>query len=492
MASIKNIPYGFNANYETVIKIIGSKYVKYLVEKPDSKAKHGTKAETQSMFKTLPPYHTRQKHGNPPDLNKSSCQQINYGLNDEQQNNGEKEGHKSQQVKANNDQFMETKGSNLPNTHCVSAPFGDKSLSYMHMLLKPSIGAQTLRQHERQQDTVQKPPVTYEDNEHLLTFLRKELETYPLSLITLEKLQEACKVLDPRVSGLLPQTQLSHLLLKHEIPLQLPTVKLLFKTFSKANDQELVNYEKLVHCLTLVAVSKMQNSKVLPEKSQKTKDHSESTWTPEYAFQVLKQILKEQKKKLNLGKLSLSFLQQDDKCSGLLSLSETELICKKHELTLPPGILETLVSTYDIGRRGKIRWKSFVEFLKEVQDGTDPSLLVYRRGNKGKIADDSQVDKGKHNFMEAKTWKHDTPDSSDSEEQDAWIDRFRKLEKALYLSDIKNTGKLNREKAKRLVHNYNQIYDLCLSPLKIDKAFQHSRPGQDMPLEPLLHYLKEL
>lgn len=35
MASIKNIPYGFNANYETVIKIIGSKYVKYLVEKPN-------------------------------------------------------------------------------------------------------------------------------------------------------------------------------------------------------------------------------------------------------------------------------------------------------------------------------------------------------------------------------------------------------------------------------------------------------------------------
>lgn len=35
MASIKNIPYGFNDNYETVIKIIGSKYVKYLVEKPD-------------------------------------------------------------------------------------------------------------------------------------------------------------------------------------------------------------------------------------------------------------------------------------------------------------------------------------------------------------------------------------------------------------------------------------------------------------------------
>uniref|UniRef100_A0ACB8F4J3 Uncharacterized protein n=1 Tax=Sphaerodactylus townsendi TaxID=933632 RepID=A0ACB8F4J3_9SAUR len=440
MASIKNIPYGFNGNYETVIKIIGSKYVKYLVEKPEHKAKDGVKAETKSMLRTLSPCHTRKKHGNPSDVNKPPCQQINYKLNNEQ-DKSEKEGlNKSQQAKTNNDQFVDIEGLNLPNSYCVSVPSGDKSLSYMHTLQKPSIGAQTLRQHGKKQDTMQKPTETYEDNDSLLTFLKKELEPYPLSLITLEKLQEACKVLDPRVSGLLPQTQLSHLLLKHEIPLQLPTVKLLFKTFSKANDRELVNYENLVHCLTLVAASKMQNSGVFPQKRQNTKNHSESFWTPEYAFLVLKQILKEQKKELDLGKLSLSFLQQDNSCSGLLSLSETALICKKHELTLPPGILEALVSTYDIGRRGNIRWKSFVEFLKEVQDGIDPSLLVYRKGNKGKIEDDTQLDKGEH----TKTWEQEkdySSDPSDSEERDDWIDRFRKLEKALYLSDVKNTGK---------------------------------------------------
>lgn len=55
-----------------------------------------------------------------------------------------------------------------------------------------------------------------------------------------------------------------------------------------------------------------------------------------------------------------------------------------------------------------------------------------------------------------------------------------------------NTGKLEKEKAKRLIHNYNQIYNLCLSPLKIDNAFRPFQAGQDMPLEPLLHYLKEL
>ncbi|XP_053104038.1 uncharacterized protein C1orf87 homolog isoform X2 [Hemicordylus capensis] len=489
MASIRTIPYGFNTNYETVIKIIGSKYVRCLAEKSDGKAKEGVKAEMQSVLKTLPLCNMRQTHGNPPSLNKPPCQQIDDGLDGEQQNKGEMDEHKSKQAETNKSRFVDSKGLESPNMHCVTVPSGDKSLSYIHTLQKPSIGAQTLKQLERQQDTTQEFMEPYEENDSLLILLSKELELHPLSMTTLEKLQEEFKVLDPRVSGLLSQAQLSHLLLKHEVPLQLPTVKLLFKRFSKANDRELVNYEKLLHFLTLVAANKMQPEQAIPEKSQNVQNHSKSSWTPGVAFQALKQILKE-RGELDFGKLSLSFLQQDKTCSGLLSLSETEIICQQHRLTLHPGMLETLVSTYEFGRRGRIRWKMFVEFLKKVQTGIDPALLVCRRGNKEKSEDDSQ-DKGQL----LKTWeqiKYYTSDSSDSEEQDAWIDRFRKLERALYLSDIKNTGKLEKEKAKRLIHNYNQIYDLCLSPLKIDKAFRSFRPGQDMPLEPLLHYLKEL
>lgn len=92
--------------------------------------------------------------------------------------------------------------------------------------------------HSFSQDIAQKP--MDEENDSLLGILRKELEKCPLNLTTLEKLQEECKVLDPRVSRLLSRAQLSHLLLKYEVPLQLLTVKLLFKRFSKANDQELV------------------------------------------------------------------------------------------------------------------------------------------------------------------------------------------------------------------------------------------------------------
>ncbi|XP_062974207.1 uncharacterized protein C1orf87 homolog [Elgaria multicarinata webbii] len=495
MGSVRNIPYGFSANYETVIKIIGSKYVRCLVEKNDGKAKEGVKAETQSMSRTLPPRNARQTHGNPPGLSKPPCQQINYGRNDEQQNKGEKEEHRYKQGETNDNRSVDSKALKSLNIHCITAPSGDKSLSYIHTLQKPSIGAQTLRQLERQQDIVEEPTETYEENDSLLAVLKKELELYPLSLTTLDKLQEECKVLDPRISRLLTQAELSHLLLKHEIPLQLPTVKLLFKRFSKANDLELVNYEKLLQFLTLVAASKIQQAGALSEKSQNVKNQSKSPCTPEDAFQVLKQILKEQKGELDIGKLSLSFLQQDKTCSGLLSLSETEMICQKHGITLHPGMMEVLVNTYDFGRRGRVQWKSFVEFLKDVQAGIDPSSLVCRRRKKEKSEDDSQKDKKQHKHLSTKTWKqmnHDVSDSSDSEERDAWIDRFRKLEKALYMSDVKNTGKLEKEKAKRLIYNYNQIYDLCLSPLKIDKAFRPFRPGQEMPLEPLLHYLKEL
>ncbi|ETE67462.1 putative protein C1orf87, partial [Ophiophagus hannah] len=312
MASVRNLPYGFGANYETVIKIIGSKYVRCLVEKSDGKAKEIVKPEARSMLQTLPLHNIRQ-NGKYPDRNKPPGQQINNGVNIESQNKDGVEKYTSKQIETNVIRSVDNKEQKPLNLYCVTAPCGDKSLSYIHSIKKPS----------------------FEDQNSLQ---QQESELHPISLTTLASLNEELKERDPKKSGFLSQAQLNTLLLKHDIPLQLPTVKLLFKKCSQANDQELI---------------------------------------------------KEQYK-----------LQ-----------------------TANP-------------------WNSY--------------------------------------------------DVSDSEGQEAWIDRFRKMEKALYLSDVKNTGKLEKEKAKRLIHNYNQIYDLCLSPLKIDKAFRPFHYHQDMPLEPLLQYLKEL
>ncbi|KAM4642174.1 uncharacterized protein C1orf87 homolog [Discoglossus pictus] len=54
------------------------------------------------------------------------------------------------------------------------------------------------------------------------------------------------------------------------------------------------------------------------------------------------------------------------------------------------------------------------------------------------------------------------------------------------------SGMVEKEKAKRLIHNYNQIYSLSLSPLKISEALQKFSSGHDIFLERVLLYLKEL
>uniref|UniRef100_A0ABI7XW65 Uncharacterized protein n=1 Tax=Felis catus TaxID=9685 RepID=A0ABI7XW65_FELCA len=81
---------------------------------------------------------------------------------------------------------------------------------------------------------------------------------------------------------------------------------------------------------------------------------------------------------------------------------------------------------------------------------------------------------------------------NEPEEYETWTDRFRKLENALYLCDLTNTGVLEKERARRLIHNYNLIYNLSLSPRKIDQALRRFRAGENMLLEPTLQYLKEL
>ncbi|XP_069089460.1 uncharacterized protein C1orf87-like [Pleurodeles waltl] len=87
---------------------------------------------------------------------------------------------------------------------------------------------------------------------------------------------------------------------------------------------------------------------------------------------------------------------------------------------------------------------------------------------------------------------HQVAELSDSKHHESWIDRFGKLEKALSLCDTQNTGKIEKERAKRLIHNYNHIYNLALSPLRIDQALRKFHCGDSVTLEPVFQYLKEL
>lgn len=89
------------------------------------------------------------------------------------------------------------------------------------------------------QDFGQRPSGTREDA-FLLALVRRELRSHPLSSGLLEKLKKELKTLDPISSGFLLQSQLSRLFLRHEVPLQLPTVKSLCQRFSRKDSPEMV------------------------------------------------------------------------------------------------------------------------------------------------------------------------------------------------------------------------------------------------------------
>uniref|UniRef100_A0A8C5ZQN6 Carcinoma-related EF-hand protein n=1 Tax=Marmota marmota marmota TaxID=9994 RepID=A0A8C5ZQN6_MARMA len=191
-------------------------------------------------------------------------------------------------------------------------------------------------------------------------------------------------------------------------------------------------------------------------------------------------------------------------------------ICGKHGLYLTLSLLETLLNHQNLG------------YQDEIKSNQTLPVIVSCLGKNEKEApaipeqpEVSEISQSKAEHMKTPEEKlnpgnppAETPTPKDppsslkirpvsqpflsramknhSEECETWIDRFRKLENALYLCDLSNTGVLEKERARRLIHNYNLIYNLSLSPLKIDQALRRFRSGENMLLEPALRYLKEL
>ncbi|KAI4890811.1 hypothetical protein NFI96_013988 [Prochilodus magdalenae] len=72
-------------------------------------------------------------------------------------------------------------------------------------------------------------------------------------------------------------------------------------------------------------------------------------------------------------------------------------------------------------------------------------------------------------------WSDGVLMSVDPGETETWVQRFQKMESALRLCDSQNTGFLEKEQARRLIQNYSQIFDLNLSPLKINQAMRNAQ-----------------
>lgn len=101
----------------------------------------------------------------------------------------------------------------------------------------------------------------------LLALVTRELKACPLSSGLLDKLEKELKILDPISSGFLLQSQLSRLFLKHGVPLQLPTIKILCQRFSRRGSPEMVWPSCYFKCGLLLFIL-LESTKVIELKGK--------------------------------------------------------------------------------------------------------------------------------------------------------------------------------------------------------------------------------
>ncbi|XP_006974092.1 uncharacterized protein C1orf87 homolog isoform X1 [Peromyscus maniculatus bairdii] len=531
---------------EIMVKIIGSKHFRYVVEKPMIKQNEKLKTEPQTTLQKPRADYARQVSRDLLRPTDPSDQQITANPADKKDS---KHPSSSQKPESNqkffkgelSNRFLDGRISHEANVYCSSVPTGDQSLSYIHC--HPSRKSRdwslehiTKDSSEQPEEIIQRPSIMTSEDSFLLTLVRRELKSCPLSSSLWDKLLKELKTLDPISSGFLLQSQLSRLFLRLEVPLQFPTLKLLCQKFSRRDSPEMVNYGELLCFLKGASSDKLQKNGTAvhsnPRNTPSQIHHRQSTppqgtgllsEVNKSLLEILKMALRTCQGKFNIDNLNLSFQREDHSFSGCLPLPKVRAICGKHGLYLTLTLLETLLNHQDLGYQGEIKWRNFVKWLNRASSELLCDVPVGKNGKEtpGDLVEVPERPQSKTEHVktpEENPWPEspttmtsapqDPVDSfknrpssqpvlspammKDAEQPELWIDRFRKLENALYLCDLSNTGVLEKERARRLIHNYNLIYNLSLSPRRIDQALRRFRSGEDVVLEPALRYLKEL
>ncbi|XP_036970181.1 uncharacterized protein C1orf87 isoform X2 [Acanthopagrus latus] len=128
-----------------------------------------------------------------------------------------------------------------PDRRCVTAPSGDRSRSYIHPRTPHSCDP---RAAEVLEISEEKGVSEEADKAELSSAVREELSDW--QLCSLRSAEDEVAALDLTFSGTLHRSEITHLFLKHHVPLKLPTFSLLLQMFSGTNDPEQIHYRNLL------------------------------------------------------------------------------------------------------------------------------------------------------------------------------------------------------------------------------------------------------
>ncbi|XP_069498866.1 uncharacterized protein C1orf87 homolog [Ambystoma mexicanum] len=364
MASARDAPFGNDATPETVVKIIGSKYVSCVVYKPYIQAPRDAPRQTQDGI--------IQPSGGPTKESIDASDPLSHSRNTALDcEHRTQEANKQNNIKESlfNRSFLDEQVFMAPDdVQCLTAPTGDQTFSFIHTFRRLCDAPQSVNgckaQHPAQlQNSCKRPIYPDSEEESLITTIRNELKLDNFSVQKCDNFQRELKNLDPTMSGSLRQSQISVLLLKLELPLSLPTIQKLFRMSAKPKDAELVNYEKLLQILKGALPNSMKSvEEPTQETSTKKQDldnqmkrSTTSSAAYEKMSQIMTQAITECAGKLDLEKISLIFQNKDRSHSGLLPAFEIVLVCQQHGLTVSPGLLKEVLCNPHLCVKDRIR-----------------------------------------------------------------------------------------------------------------------------------------
>ncbi|XP_044055280.1 uncharacterized protein C1orf87 [Siniperca chuatsi] len=208
---------GANTIPRLVVKIIGSKQVKQFIEEPAEDAGDSS-----------------QKEENPP---------VEAAFDDDFEKPPERQdvSRSHRQVQNRVDSALWAVINQVPDRRCVTAPSGDRSRSYIHP--KTHHNSEP-RAAEVLETTEQKGVPEDRDKAELSSAVREELSDWQLS--SLRSTEDEVAALDLTFSGTLNRSEITHLFLKNEVPLKLPTFSLLLQMFSDNSDPVQIHYRNLL------------------------------------------------------------------------------------------------------------------------------------------------------------------------------------------------------------------------------------------------------
>ncbi|XP_015210963.1 uncharacterized protein C1orf87 isoform X2 [Lepisosteus oculatus] len=375
----KNAPFGTDSTPEVVVKIIGSKHVKYFVDMP-KKAKP-VNSNSQQLVSEFLQYSESEVTKVPPDKPVPAVHLLTEHL-------------EAQELIPQQTKKKQKAGMQRSTGQTAEEGHSHELQSAMGMLRDPG---------------------------PLSTIVRKELQSW--TSVGLESVEEELKQLDPTYSGIVHQSQLLLAFLRQEAPLLLSTMRLLLKTFADPTNPEQVHYRQL---LDLIAGA-----------------------------------VKTEGQKVNI-----------------------ETHCSR---TSDDQVLSAAVTPTEI-----------TDIARTIIKNGEGTQSVYQQVTKDYQTNDEQVyAKSKNVRPQIQRFSKSTGSERQGEMQlptygETWLQRFQRMEKGLHMCDYKNTGYLEKDEAKRLIHNYNLIFNLNLSPLKISEGLHTFQSEGVVNLDSLLHYLKEL